>query len=184
MIATAPSDAAINAFIAQHAAIQALPDNAIRIIRMTNESSCNAARLYKQILQDAALAARIMQAVNSAYYSLWKKISSLDHAFTFMGLRAVKEVTLSSTLASASSRKKTAANTHARSRDLAIPVEFLRIISPRCADAVIAASPIAPQSPAPQPPRFPRQFPPAIRSPRPSRPPFRRSAPASRRPSR
>jgi putative nucleotidyltransferase with HDIG domain len=101
MIATAPNDAVINAFIAQHAAIHALPDNAIRIIRMTNEPNCNTAQLYKQISQDAALAARIMQAVNSAYYSLPKKISSLDHAITFMGLRAVKEVTLSSTLASA-----------------------------------------------------------------------------------
>jgi putative nucleotidyltransferase with HDIG domain len=101
MIDVAQNDAAIDAFIAENAAIHALPDNAIRIIRMTNDANCSTAQLFKQISADAALAARIMKAVNSAYYSLPKKISSLDHAITFMGLRAVKEVTLSSTLATA-----------------------------------------------------------------------------------
>jgi putative nucleotidyltransferase with HDIG domain len=101
MIDVAQNDAAIKDFIDQNAAVHALPDNAIKIIRMTNDANCSTAQLFKQISADAALTARIMKAVNSAYYSLPKKISSLDHAITFMGLRAVKEVTLSSTLASA-----------------------------------------------------------------------------------
>jgi putative nucleotidyltransferase with HDIG domain len=90
--------AAIDSFIEVHEAIQALPENATRIIRITSDPDCNKAQLLKLISADAALAARIMRAVNSAYYGLANKITRLDFAISFMGNRAVKEVTISSAI--------------------------------------------------------------------------------------
>jgi putative nucleotidyltransferase with HDIG domain len=100
MIAIQSNLTAIDAFIAEHGAVQALPENATKIIRMTADPNCNHAQLLKFISQDAALAARIMKAVNSAFYALPNKITRLDHAISFMGMRAVKEVTVSSSLGS------------------------------------------------------------------------------------
>jgi putative nucleotidyltransferase with HDIG domain len=90
----------IDAFLAKHQTIRALPENSTRIIRMVNDAECNTTQLLKLISQDAALAGRVLKTVNSSFYSLQSKITRLDRAVAIMGLRALKEVTLSSTLAS------------------------------------------------------------------------------------
>ncbi|MGD0389331.1 MAG: HDOD domain-containing protein [Tepidisphaeraceae bacterium] len=89
---------AVDDFLARHQNIQALPENAVRILRMTRDSNCNIWQLLKLVEQDAALSARIMKAVNSAFYALHTKMTRLDRAVVFMGLKAVKEVTASSSL--------------------------------------------------------------------------------------
>src|SRR5579872_7341569 len=88
----------INDFLERHQSIQAMPESTIRILRMTRDANCNIAQLLKLIEQDAALSARIMKAVNSSFYALQAKITRLDRAVAFMGLKAVKEVTVSSSL--------------------------------------------------------------------------------------
>jgi len=88
----------IDDFLARHQNIQAMPESTIRILRMTRDSNCNISQLFKLIQQDAALSARIMKAVNSSFYALQTKITRLDRAVAFMGLKAVKEVTVSSSL--------------------------------------------------------------------------------------
>jgi len=90
----------IDQFIAKHQTIRALPENSTRIIRMVNDTECNTTQLLKLISQDAVLAGRVLKTVNSSFYSLQSKITRLDRAVAIMGLRALKEVTLSSTLAS------------------------------------------------------------------------------------
>jgi putative nucleotidyltransferase with HDIG domain len=100
MIDVAPNLALIDAFIETHGAIQALPENALKIVRLTTDPGCNTARLLKHISQDAGLAARIMQLVNSAHYAVQNKITRLDQAISFMGMRAVKEVAVTSSLGS------------------------------------------------------------------------------------
>jgi len=87
--------AAIEGFLGKHNAIQVMPENTTRILRMVNDPECSLATLSKLITQDAALTGAIMRAVNSAYYSLQSKMTRLDRAVNYLGLRAVKEVTLS-----------------------------------------------------------------------------------------
>ncbi len=89
---------AIDAFLSKHQMVNALPENTTRIIRMTNDPNCNINTLLDVISKDAALAGRIMKAVNSAYYALETKITRLDRAVAFMGMKAVKEVALSASL--------------------------------------------------------------------------------------
>jgi putative nucleotidyltransferase with HDIG domain len=98
MTETINSAPAIDAFLDKHAVVKALPENTSRILRMTSDKECNTAQLLKLISQDAALAGSIMKAINSAFYALQTKVTRLDRAVALMGLRAVKEVTLSSCL--------------------------------------------------------------------------------------
>jgi HD-like signal output (HDOD) protein len=85
-------------FLSRHQDIQAMPESTIRILRMTRDPNCNASHLLKLIEQDAALSARIIKAVNSSFYAVQTKITRLDRAVAFMGLKAVKEVVVSSSL--------------------------------------------------------------------------------------
>lgn len=98
MIETVYSAPLIDAFIEKHPVLKALPENTSRILRMTSDQECNTHQLLKLISQDTALAGSIMKAVNSAFYALQTKVTRLDRAVALMGLRAVKEVTLSSCL--------------------------------------------------------------------------------------
>jgi len=66
---------------------------------MTCDRDANTGNLLKLISQDAAIAGRIMRAVNSAFYALPNKITRLDQAVALMGMKAVKEVALSATMA-------------------------------------------------------------------------------------
>jgi HD-like signal output (HDOD) protein len=91
--------AAVDKFIASHGAVSALPENGTRIIRMASERDADTKELLKLISKDAALTGRIMKAVNSAFYALPTKITRLDRAVAFMGMKAVMEVALSATLA-------------------------------------------------------------------------------------
>src|SRR5580704_3625069 len=85
-------------FLSRHQNIQAMPESTIRILRMTRDPNCNTSHLLKLIEQDAALSARIIKAVNSSFYAVQTKITRLDRAVAFMGLKAVKEVVVSSSL--------------------------------------------------------------------------------------
>jgi putative nucleotidyltransferase with HDIG domain len=98
MTETINSAPAVEAFLEKHGVVKALPENTSRILRMTSDKECNTAQLLKLISQDAALAGSIMKAINSAFYALQTKVTRLDRAVALMGLRAVKEVTLSSCL--------------------------------------------------------------------------------------
>jgi HD-like signal output (HDOD) protein len=90
----------VDVFIGSHSDIQAMPDSAVRIIRLTRDPNCNLNQLLHVIEQDTALAARIIKTVNSAFYSPAAKITRLDRAVAFMGLKAVKEVAIASSLSS------------------------------------------------------------------------------------
>jgi HD-like signal output (HDOD) protein len=98
MTETIHSTPLMNAFIEKHPSLSALPENTTRILRMASDQECNIQQLLKLISQDAALAGSIMKAVNSAFFALPTKVTRLDRAVTLMGLRAVKEVALSSCL--------------------------------------------------------------------------------------
>jgi putative nucleotidyltransferase with HDIG domain len=90
----------VDGFLEQHPNIQAMPESTVRILQMTRDPNCNTGQLLKLIERDAALSARIMKAVNSSFYSLQKKMDRLDRAVAFMGMKAVKEVTISTSLSS------------------------------------------------------------------------------------
>ena len=99
MVMMSVSNAAqIDEFLQKHQVIHALPENATQIMRMTMDANCNSADLVKVIEKDAALAAAIMKTVNSAFYSVATKMTRLDYAVSYLGMKTVKEVATSTVL--------------------------------------------------------------------------------------
>jgi HD-like signal output (HDOD) protein len=94
------SNSAVGTFVNKHPVVQALPENSSKIIRMCNDPDCTIVELQRIISQDAAIAGRLLKAVNSSYYSLTSKVTRLDRAIAYMGMRTVKEVTLSTCIGS------------------------------------------------------------------------------------
>ena len=101
MVVIEHSDA-VEEFIETHDSVKALPEASLRILKLAQDPRSDLRPLLHLIQQDPALSARLMRAVNSAFYSLPTKITRLDRAATHMGLRAVKEIAISSSLASLS----------------------------------------------------------------------------------
>jgi putative nucleotidyltransferase with HDIG domain len=72
-----------------------LSTTAMKVLRICNEPGVCANDLNRVISLDPVLTGRILQLVNSAYYSLPSKVNSLTRAIILLGINTVKNVVLS-----------------------------------------------------------------------------------------
>jgi putative nucleotidyltransferase with HDIG domain len=72
-----------------------LSTTAIKVLRTCNDPAACANDLNRVISLDPVLTGRVLQLINSAYYSLPSKVNSLTRAIILLGLNTVKNVVLS-----------------------------------------------------------------------------------------
>lgn len=72
-----------------------LSTTTLKVLRVCNEPDTSANTLNRAISLDPVLTGRVLQLVNSAYYSLPSKVSSLTRAIILLGINTVKNVVLS-----------------------------------------------------------------------------------------
>jgi putative nucleotidyltransferase with HDIG domain len=72
-----------------------LSTTAMKVLRTCNEPNTCANDLNRVISLDPVLTGRVLQLVNSAYYSLPSKVNSLTRAIILLGINTVKNVVLS-----------------------------------------------------------------------------------------
>jgi putative nucleotidyltransferase with HDIG domain len=72
-----------------------LSTTAMKVLRVCNEPGVCANDLNRVISLDPVLTGRILQLINSAYYSLPSKVNSLTRAIILLGINTVKNVVLS-----------------------------------------------------------------------------------------
>lgn len=72
-----------------------LSTTAIKVLRTCNEPGVCANDLNRVISLDPVLTGRVLQLINSAYYSLPSKVNSLTRAIILLGINTVKNVVLS-----------------------------------------------------------------------------------------
>jgi putative nucleotidyltransferase with HDIG domain len=72
-----------------------LSTTAIKVLRTCNEPDACANDLNRVISLDPVLTGRVLQLINSAYYSLPSKVNSLTRAIILLGINTVKNVVLS-----------------------------------------------------------------------------------------
>lgn len=72
-----------------------LSTTAIKVLRICNEANTCANTLNRVISLDPVLTGRVLQLINSAYYSLPSKVNSLTRAIILLGINTVKNVVLS-----------------------------------------------------------------------------------------
>jgi len=78
--------------------IATLPEITLRIIEVVENPNSTAKDLQQIISNDPALCARILKVVNSAFYALPQQIGSIDRAVVLLGLNAIKNIAISSSL--------------------------------------------------------------------------------------
>lgn len=75
-----------------------LPEVTTAIIRLVEDPRSDAAKLQKIVANDPALVSRVLKLVNSAFYGLPGKVTSIDRAIVMLGLNAVKNLAVAASL--------------------------------------------------------------------------------------
>lgn len=78
-----------------------LPRAYYRISEMLEDPRYGSADIGKVVAHDPALTARLLRVVNSAYYGLPSKVDTIPQAITVLGTRALRELVLATSVASA-----------------------------------------------------------------------------------
>ncbi|MBF0348839.1 MAG: HDOD domain-containing protein [Magnetococcales bacterium] len=74
--------------------IPAFPHSGYRILQLTNDINCPPKKLVEVIEQDPILTMHLLKLVNSNYFGLARKITSIKQAVVFLGLNTMKNLAL------------------------------------------------------------------------------------------
>ena len=79
--------------------ISTLPHVALQVVRIASDEHSSAADLKKVMENDVALSARILRCVNSSAYALRVKITNLQHAVTYLGMKQIRNLAMTASVA-------------------------------------------------------------------------------------
>jgi HD-like signal output (HDOD) protein len=79
--------------------IATLPEVTIKIINIVEDPKSTARDLHKVIKNDPALSVKVLKVVNSAFYGLPGQVASVDRAIILLGLSAVKNLAIATSIA-------------------------------------------------------------------------------------
>jgi diguanylate cyclase (GGDEF)-like protein len=75
--------------------LPSMPGVALKLIDAVRREEPDLVEITKLISSDPSLSAEILRCINSPFYSLKRKVTSVDHAVNMMGLKTVKNLALS-----------------------------------------------------------------------------------------
>lgn len=76
-------------------AMPAFPKSVQKILELTRDVNCSPKDLVQVIDHDPVVMVKILKVVNSAYYALPRKITSINHAVVMLGFNPIKNLALS-----------------------------------------------------------------------------------------
>lgn len=79
--------------------ISTLPQVAVNIMRVVEDPRSSAADLKEVMEIDAALSARVIRCVNSSAYGVRHKITNLQQAIAYLGLKQIRNLAITATVA-------------------------------------------------------------------------------------
>ncbi len=71
-----------------------VPEVYMRLNRVLANPDCSVREVAKVIESDVGLCAKILQLVNSAFFGLRRRVSTMDEAITYLGMLAIKNLAL------------------------------------------------------------------------------------------
>jgi HD-like signal output (HDOD) protein len=74
--------------------IQAFPVSVQNILKLARDSTSSPRDLVEVIQRDPIVTIKVLRVVNSAYYSLPRQMTSIDHAVVFLGFNTIKNLAL------------------------------------------------------------------------------------------
>ncbi|MBZ0090996.1 MAG: HDOD domain-containing protein [Sulfuricellaceae bacterium] len=75
----------------------AFPKSVQKILELTRDSNCEPKDLVQVIEKDPVITVKVLKVLNSAYYSLPKKITSINQSVVYLGFNTIKNMALSIT---------------------------------------------------------------------------------------
>ncbi|WP_455210061.1 HDOD domain-containing protein [Kaarinaea lacus] len=75
-----------------------LPEICMKINEMVDDPKCSAAHIGKVIGKDAALTARLLKIVNSAFYRFPSRVETVSRAITIIGYRELRDLVFAATV--------------------------------------------------------------------------------------
>lgn len=88
----------INSILGKADNLPTLPGIAIKLLQAVQKDEPNISEIGEIISKDIALTVKILKLVNSSFYGLSSKITTVDHAAKLLGLNTVKNLALSFSL--------------------------------------------------------------------------------------
>jgi HD-like signal output (HDOD) protein len=79
--------------------ISTLPDVATQVMRVAADNDSSAADLKGVMEHDVALSARILRCVNSSAYAVRMRITNLQHAIAYLGLKQIRNLAMTASVA-------------------------------------------------------------------------------------
>lgn len=73
----------------------AFPKSVQKILELTRDVNCTPKDLVQVIDKDPVIMVKVLKVINSAYYSLPKQITSINHAVVYLGFNTIKNLALS-----------------------------------------------------------------------------------------
>lgn len=99
MVPEDTSNTALARLAARIGEVSSLPEVVLRVVRLVDDPQTGADSLSDAVRSDPALAMRVMRTVNSAFYALDDKVSDLRQAVAILGFREVRNLALTSHVA-------------------------------------------------------------------------------------
>lgn len=72
----------------------AFPKSVQKILELTRDVNCEPKQLVQVIEKDPVMTVKILKVLNSAYYNLPNKITSVNHSVVFLGFNTIKNLAL------------------------------------------------------------------------------------------
>jgi HD-like signal output (HDOD) protein len=90
-----------NAYVKQASSLPAMPEVARKLLNSFDKDDLSLSEVSSLIARDQALAAKVLRLANSARYSPSRTVSSLNEAAASLGLRTLRDLTLSACMTGA-----------------------------------------------------------------------------------
>lgn len=84
----------IETLIQQTNELPSIPAAAMAVLNEVNNPNSNALSISRLLLQDQALATRVLRLANSAYYGLSRQVADLQEAVVILGMRSIRNLAL------------------------------------------------------------------------------------------
>lgn len=78
--------------------VSSLPHVALRVMEIAQDPNSGAADLKEAMESDAALSARVLRCVNSSAYALRTKITNLQQAIAYLGLKQIRNLAMTASV--------------------------------------------------------------------------------------
>jgi putative nucleotidyltransferase with HDIG domain len=93
-----PHKCDIDSLLEEVVTLPSLPDTVASIMRMVGDPKCSLAAVAKAISADPPLAMKTLRLVNTAYYGLRQKVTTIEHAVVLLGTKVIKNLAFTATV--------------------------------------------------------------------------------------